>query len=96
MTIIFSNSVLMGIFNAVEILSGLSTPLILIIIGYGLKVNKKYNNQSVKLVFLRTLLILFFGYLFKFGIIDVLIETDTIFDYAYFNITIAVILVIIY
>ena len=74
-----------GLYITLEYLSDLATPLILIIIGYGLKINKKYIKQSLKLTFLRIAVILTIGYAFKYFLVDYILPADKIFDYAYFT-----------
>ncbi len=84
-TSIHSNSIMKGFYITVEYLSSLSTPLILIIIGYGLKLNKKYMVQSIKFLIIRFTVILTVGYVFKYLIINKVIIPDQIFNYAYFT-----------
>ncbi len=84
-TSIHSNSIMKGFYIMVEYLSSLSTPLILIIIGYGLKLNKKYMVQSIKFLIIRFTVILTVGYVFKYLIIDKVIVSEQIFNYAYFT-----------
>ncbi len=42
-----------GFINAVDMVSKIATPLILILLGYGLTINKDYLKQSVKLMVVR-------------------------------------------
>ncbi|MBB6216159.1 hypothetical protein HNQ80_002258 [Anaerosolibacter carboniphilus] len=74
-----------GLYTTLQYLSNLATPLILIIVGYGLKFDKKYMRQSIQFVLLRSISILIIGYVFKFFIMDRLVMTDVMFDYAYFT-----------
>lgn len=82
-TIIKTNGVLKGIYTTIEYLSTLSIPLIIIIIGYGLKINEKYMKESTKLLLVRMAVMLIIGYAFKYFIIDNIIQPDAIFDYAF-------------
>ncbi len=75
----------MGLYTTLEYLSSLAMPLMLIIVGYGLKFNKKYMRQSTKFVAIRMLIILSLGYLAKILILNNIMETTAIFDYAYFT-----------
>ncbi len=69
-------------------MSKIATPLILIVIGYGLSFNKAYTKLTIIFVALRFVLILAVGYLFKFILIDHLIEFDQYMNYAYFTLLI--------
>ena len=80
-----TNQFLKGLYITIEYLSKLSTPFILIIIGYGLKINKKYLKQSSVIVAIRLVVMLGIGYVYKFFIINQIIGFDKIFDYAYFT-----------
>lgn len=84
-TSIHNNSITKGIYITIEYLSNISTPLILIIIGYGLRFNKKYMVQSIKFLIIRFITILSIGYTFKVLIINKIMVADQIFDYAYFT-----------
>ncbi|AEB74980.1 AEC family transporter [Clostridium botulinum] len=79
------NPLLKGIFTTIQYISNLGTPLILIIIGYDLKFNKKYMKQSIIFVITRMIIILAIGYGFKFLVLDKIIASDTMFNYAYFT-----------
>ncbi len=79
-----SNPVATGIYTTLEYLSNLATPLILIIIGYGLKLKKKYMKESLKLLAIRMLTMLSISYAVKFLIIDRIMQPDILFNYAYF------------
>ena len=83
--IIQSNGVLRGIYATIEYLSSLSIPLILVIIGYGLKLNEKYMKESTKLLLARMIVMLVVGYAFKYLLIDNIIQPDKIFDYAFLH-----------
>ncbi len=84
-SIIHSNQILKGIYNTIEYISKLSTPFILITIGYGLKFNKKYIKQSLIFITIRIIMTFTVGYLAKYFVINRIMEHDIIFDYAYFT-----------
>lgn len=83
--IFFENTLFMGVDITLNYLSSLATPIILIIIGFGLKINKIYIKQSMKLFLIRIITILIMGYIFKIFIINRIITNDPLFDYAYFT-----------
>ncbi|MGO1372208.1 MAG: AEC family transporter [Senegalia sp. (in: firmicutes)] len=83
--IFFENTLFMGIDITLNYLSNIATPIILIIIGFGLKLNKIYLKQSMKLFAIRITTILIIGYIFKIFIINKIITNDPLLDYAYFT-----------
>lgn len=83
--IFFENTLFMGIDITLNYLSNIATPIILIIIGFGLKLNKIYLKQSMKLFAIRITTILIIGYIFKIFIINKIISNDPLLDYAYFT-----------
>ncbi|HHT51259.1 MAG TPA: malate permease [Eubacteriaceae bacterium] len=83
--IISTNPILLGIEKFLESLSTILTPLILIIVGYDMKLNKKYIKESGKILAIRMALILIIGYILKFVFIDRILVADKIFDYAWFT-----------
>lgn len=80
-----NNLITSGFYTTLEYLASLATPLILIIIGYGLKFDVKYIKQGMKFVAARIIIMLIVGYIFKYLVIDHIIVSDKIFDYAYFT-----------
>ncbi|MCY6485838.1 AEC family transporter [Clostridium aestuarii] len=80
-----NNMFLKGIYTTMKYLANLATPLILIIIGFGLKLKKKYMKQSIKFILIRMLVIFTVGYTFKYLFIDSIIPADDLFNYAYFT-----------
>lgn len=82
---IHSSQILKGLYNTAEYLSKVSTPLILIIIGYGLKINKKYLKQSSVIIAIKVTITLILGSIFKYFIINNILEPNKMFDYAYFT-----------
>lgn len=84
--ILFEKSTLLkGIYGTLRYLANLATPLILIIIGFGLKFNKEYMKQSFRFLILRMGVILTVGYIFKYMVIDRIIAPEPLFNYAYFT-----------
>ncbi len=83
--VIQGNQLLKGIYITIEYLSRISTPFILLIIGYGLKVNKKYLKQSTIIIAIRLIVILGIGYGTKHFILNGIMGQDKMFDYAYFT-----------
>lgn len=83
-----SKPLLRGIYTTIQYISNLGTPLILIIIGFDLKLDKKYMKQSFIFVITRMIIILAVGYTFKYLIIDKIIEPEPLFNYAYFTLLI--------
>ncbi len=79
-----SNPIATGVYTTLEYLANLATPLILIIIGYGLNLEKKYMKESLKLLSIRMLSMLSIGYAVKFLVIDKIMQPDILFNYAYF------------
>ncbi|WP_052221782.1 AEC family transporter [Clostridium homopropionicum] len=77
--------ILKGIFTTIQYMANIATPLILIIVGYDLKINKKYLRGSIRIVILRIMVVFIIGYAFKFLVLDALIKDDKLFDYAYFT-----------
>ncbi|WP_273225593.1 malate permease [Geosporobacter ferrireducens] len=84
-TFIQENPFSKGFYITLQYLSSLATPLILIIIGYGLKFDKRYMKESVYFLFIRMILGFVIGYAFKMLIIDRIMSPDPIFNYAYFT-----------
>ncbi len=80
-----NNPITSGLYATLKSLADLATPLILIIVGYGLKLNEKYIKQSIKFVVIRTITILIVGYIFKYLVIDHIMIWDKVFNYAYFT-----------
>lgn len=83
-----SKPLLRGIYTTIQYISNLGTPLILMIIGFDLKLDKKYMKQSFIFVITRMIIILTVGYTFKYLIIDKIIEPEPLFNYAYFTLLI--------
>lgn len=77
--------VLLGFYQTLKLLSSVCTPLILLIVGYGLKLNKKYMKLSTKLILVRLVVMVGVGYVYKFFILDNLLPNDTFFNHAFFT-----------
>lgn len=84
-TWIQQNPLTSGMYVTIEYLSNMATPLILIIIGFGLKLDERYMRQSLRFVIIRMATILIIGYICKFFIINPIMGSDLMFDYAYFT-----------
>lgn len=79
----FENKLFGGIYDTLEYLGSIATPLMLMIIGFGLKIQSKHIIQTLKMVLIRMVVTLGVGYLFKVIVINQLIEVTPIFNYAY-------------
>ncbi|MGB9977361.1 AEC family transporter [Thermovenabulum sp.] len=84
-TLLASNVIYKGIFSTIESLSSLTTPLILIVLGYNISFNLNYIKDSLKLILIRMSIIFSTGYFFKYTVIDKLISTDPVFNHAFFT-----------
>jgi malate permease and related proteins len=72
-----------GIMLTIEYLTALATPLILLIVGFGLTVKRKLILVSVKLLLIRLAIMFSVGYIVKVALIDRIIEPSQIFDHAF-------------
>lgn len=72
-----------GLLTTVNYLSTVSTPLILIAIGYGISFDIKSSKPILKFLFSRYVLNLVIGILFKILVIDNLIEPSKLLDNTY-------------
>jgi hypothetical protein len=79
------NFIYKGIENFLEYLGNLVTPLILIVIGYDLKLDKRYIKDSFRILVIRIPLILILGYMVKILLLDRILTPDPYFDYAWFT-----------
>ena len=81
-----SNFLLKGLENTLVYLAGTATPVILIIVGYGLKLEKGYIKTPIKLLALRLAITLIVGYGVKIFIINPIVgEVSYLFNVAYFT-----------
>lgn len=75
-----------GIFEAISRLGGITTVLIMIIVGYRIRFDDRSKlAESAKLVLVRYLFTFGVGYLFKFLVMDRLAGGNVYFDYAFFT-----------
>ncbi|ONI45678.1 hypothetical protein AN640_04250 [Candidatus Epulonipiscium fishelsonii] len=78
-----TNSIMVGTLKAVSYIAAISTPFMLISLGYGLTFETKYIKSSIKLMGIRAGVLFFIGAVFKVLIIDNIIETNTLFNISY-------------
>ncbi|GKX29320.1 auxin efflux carrier [Vallitalea longa] len=83
--LLYDNLICNGLYTTLEYFSGIATPLILIVIGYGLSFNKEYTKPTIVYTILRLVIMLLVGYLIKFTIIDRFMEFDKYMEYGYFT-----------
>lgn len=74
-----------GLFLSVEALASLTTPLILLMIGYGILLNTAYLKESLKLIGLRLAIVFGLGYAVKALVINQLIAPNPVFNHAFFT-----------
>lgn len=82
--ILEANPIGSGILSAITMLSSVATPLLLIALGYGLAFKVDNLKASLKFVFVRFLVVGVLGLLFKFLIIDPLIEPSLVVDLSFY------------
>ncbi len=81
-----SNFLLIGVERTLSYMAATATPVILIVIGYGLHLEHSYMKISYKLLVIRLFVTLTVGYLVKLAIIDPIIGTPgELFNIAYFT-----------
>lgn len=80
--------ILNGFYVTLEYFSKIATPLILMVIGYGLAFNKEYTRLTVIYVTMRFAIMLSIGYIIKFLIIDRFMVFDKYLEYAFFTLLI--------
>lgn len=78
-----SNPILLGIYTSIDFVARTATPLILITIGYGFEIKISNLKQTWRLMAIRFGIVFLVGYLFKWIVIENLIEVNTMFDYAF-------------
>ncbi|TCK93257.1 hypothetical protein EDC19_1448 [Natranaerovirga hydrolytica] len=83
--ILENNPLFNGIMNTIEYFSVIATPIILIIVGYGLKLDPHYVKDSIRLVGLRIGVIFVIGYIIKSVLLNPLMGEDPMFDHAFFT-----------
>lgn len=78
--------ILKGVELTITALASMTTPLILIIIGYGIKLERSCMGKAVKVLLVRLIVIGSIGYLVKFFVMAPMIgETTKLFDMAYYT-----------
>jgi len=83
--ILQNNSIGAGILSSVSYVAATSTPFILITLGYGLALEKKYLKQSSKIIGTRILVTIVIGSLFKILILDNFIQSSVLLDVSYIS-----------
>lgn len=78
-----SNVILKGIDATLAYMGSMATPLILITIGYGMKLDGSYFRQSIGFVLMRFTVVFTVGYSFKFLVIDRILAPTAMFNYAF-------------
>ncbi|RQD68081.1 MAG: hypothetical protein D5S00_09320 [Tindallia sp. MSAO_Bac2] len=78
-------AVLEGFYLAIEYMAGITTPLIMIMIGYSITFSPTYMKGNMKLLVLRISVVFGIGYLFKILLINRIIAPDPVFNYAFFT-----------
>jgi malate permease and related proteins len=76
---------LSGLSLTFESIASLSTPLILIIIGFGIRINAHYLKGALQLLVIRLFITLTIGFLFKQFIINPVFDPSFNFNLAYFT-----------
>ncbi|ONI46557.1 hypothetical protein AN640_03155 [Candidatus Epulonipiscium fishelsonii] len=77
------NPIGQGILSTMDYLSNISAPFILISLGYGTNINKKYLKESFKLIIVRALTIITVGIGVKVLLIDNLMPQSLLLDVSY-------------
>ncbi len=81
-----TNVLLRGLANTLESLGGVTTPLIFIVIGYGIHLERAYVRPAVKLVALRYAILMPVSYLVKFLVMDRIVgEVTPLYNMAFFT-----------
>ncbi|SMP60206.1 AEC family transporter [Anoxynatronum buryatiense] len=80
-----SSSLLSGMLLTIDYLAGLTTPLIMLMVGYSITFHGYLMKDSLKLVLVRMGIIFAIGYGVKWLLIDRFIPADPVFDHAYFT-----------
>lgn len=74
-----------GAFMSVEALASLTTPMILLMIGYSIHLNTAYMKESLKLILMRLAIVFGVGYTVKMLVINQLIAPNPVFNHAFFT-----------
>ncbi|MDW7670500.1 MAG: hypothetical protein SCK57_08590 [Bacillota bacterium] len=79
------NILLQSILNTLNYLAALTTPLILIIVGYDISVKRHLLKDCLKIITVRMAIMMSIGYAFKVLVINQLIPPEPIFNHAFFT-----------
>lgn len=74
-----------GLLNTITMLASITTPLILIIVGYGMSFETHYMKKSIQLLVFRLVFVFTLGYLLKMLLIDPLFHMNDLFDMSYYT-----------
>jgi predicted permease len=85
---LYNQPILRGIYITLQYFSKIATPLILIVVGYGLSFDKEYTKLTIIYVALRYVFMLLVGYIIKELIINRFITFDSYLEHAYFTLLI--------
>lgn len=79
-------AILKGLNRTIEYLAAVTTPIILIIIGYGINIDTKYLSGAFQLVVIKFIIVFGVGYLVKMFVIDQIFDNlSSVFNLAYFT-----------
>jgi len=79
------NIPLQSILNTLNYLAALTTPLILIIVGYDISVKRHLLKDCLKIISVRMVIMLSIGYALKVLVINQLIPPEPVFNHAFFT-----------
>ncbi|GEM02353.1 hypothetical protein SAMN05421839_13013 [Halolactibacillus halophilus] len=82
------NFIWQGILETFNLLGNVITPVLLMIIGATLSLEKIYIKEALRLVILRLTVMLSIGYLFKILVFNNIVESSPLFNFAYFTLLI--------
>ena len=78
------NFIVSGIYQSITGLSKITSPLILLFIGFNISLSPDHLKQSIKLTLMRLILAFSLGYALKFIVIDRFVPGSVYFDAAFF------------
>lgn len=79
-----SSFVFRGIYQTISGMAGLTTPLILVFVGYNISLSREYLKRSIRIVLLRFAAALAVGYILKLSVIERFIPDSLCADAAFF------------
>lgn len=85
---LFDSAVTGGIINTMNFLSALTVPLILIIVGYGIKIDRAAINDAAAIIIIRLVILIPLAILLNIVLIDGLLELEEGFQAALFTLMI--------